>query len=159
MTEADIKAALTLAREAQARADAATPGPWLHIAVTGQARGSTSLDVYTANGHDLITRDCDDLDTAEFLAAARSDVPALADLVRRLAGEVLTLRAILSDATSESRMYEQGVRDSLAAIEAIGTQGVRSLPGFAVSWRDVLAAVRALLEPNSVAGPTSAPVE
>jgi hypothetical protein len=132
MTEEEIKAALTLAAEAKTRADAATPGPWLHVAVTGQTRRSTALNIYTADVQQLIVSDSDTLDTAEFIAAARRDVPALADLVRRLADELLIVRAILSDAMSESRMYrhgyEQAVKDALPEVDKVGQATVNDHP-------------------------------
>jgi hypothetical protein len=147
MTPAEMDAALTLAEEASKRADAATPGPWLHFAVTGQSRGSTFLGIYTADAQQVIVSDCDGLDTAEFLCAARQDVPALAHLIRRLVDEVLTLRAVLADATAESAMYERGVRDALAAVEAAddsySADGGSTRRGIVRA----LAAVRALLPP------------
>jgi hypothetical protein len=147
VTHADIDAALAFARAASARADAATPGPWLHVAVTGRVRRSAALNIYTADVQQLIVSDSDTLDTAEFIAAARSDVPALAGAVRRLANEVRTLRAILSDATSESAMYAQGVRDSLAVVEAVDA----SADGGSSTRHGVflaLGAVRTLLPEN-----------
>lgn len=148
MTHDDIKAALALAAVAKARARAATRGPWLHVAVTGQTRRSTALNIYTADVQQVIVSDADTLDTAEFIAASRQDVPALADAVRLLADELLTTWAALSDMKSESGMYAIGVRDSLAAVERIDClHPLMADPLGLLGKSVVLGAVRALLPP------------
>ncbi len=136
MTTEEIKAALTLADAAKGRADRASPGPWDEI----DALGGHGAEGFFGCGEKNIT----------FVAAARSDVPVLADLVRRLADECLMLQAILSDATSESAMYEQGVRAALNHLKTLAREepsgSVRTGLTLAVS------AVRVLLSPKSVAG-------
>lgn len=137
MTKEVVEAILTLAAAAKARADAATPGPWetdLHTVVgpggmiAETARSPWDLGACIAN--------------AAFVASCRQDVPDLADTVRLLVDELLVAWAILSDATSESAMhrhgYAQGVRDSLAAVEAIHGPPYNE-------FRAAAAAVRALL--------------
>jgi hypothetical protein len=115
VTPDDINAALALAADAQARADAATPGPWVAVAHHDQDCFSVVVRGTVRYVAGVMVSE----PTADFIAAVRQDVPALADAVRRLADEVRTLRAILSDATSESSMYAQGVRDALAAVETV----------------------------------------
>ena len=71
--------------EIQARADAATDGPWSFVAdtrltdTTSQWRiGSVAACADVAS----VTRFGDDHDDAEFIAHARADVPALVDALR-----------------------------------------------------------------------------
>ncbi|MEO7836631.1 MAG: hypothetical protein ABIS21_03190 [Acidimicrobiales bacterium] len=87
MTEAEIAAIA-------ARADAATPGPWVPYFtvhgdpyVTQPNRGQFGMVVSTARD-DYGRADC------QFLAAARTDVPALVAEVRRLRAFVQRLRLI-----------------------------------------------------------------
>ncbi len=127
MNDEDIKAALALADEAQARADAATQvadRPWTHNGADAvwlqESPGVddvliclTRAEMYVSLTVDLVER----IANGRFIAHARQDVPALCDLVRDLAAEVLVLRAVLADAQKESAMYEKGVRDALVVVE------------------------------------------
>lgn len=71
--------------EIRARADAATPGPWIN---------DDDLSITGANGTDVcIWWDLVSADDAEFIAAARTDVPALLAEIERLRAEVERVRA------------------------------------------------------------------
>ena len=70
----------TLAR-IRAQADAATPGPWMTYTVTP----NMGSEILTAPGEgeaygDYVVPEYIDMDNAEFIAAARTTVPALLDL-------------------------------------------------------------------------------
>ena len=83
----DLDAIATLAREAKARADRAAPGPWEWSFATLYNR------VTICNGRTICTdggRQAGRPDIA-FIAAARTDVPALADAVLALVERVREL--------------------------------------------------------------------
>ena len=65
----------------RAQADAATPGPWMTYTVTP----NMGSEILTAPGEgeaygDYVVPEYIDMDNAEFIAAARTTVPALLDL-------------------------------------------------------------------------------
>lgn len=93
MTAADLDRLTAAAQDALARADAATEGPW---------RDGPMGDVESDDGIAgiWVAHDVCDSDRA-FIAAARSDVPALARAVLDLAAEVRHLRADLDARATE----------------------------------------------------------
>lgn len=87
----DIEAVRKLAEEAKARAEAATPGEW-QVATGDEAPGTAYRVIGLLSSE--IAFICStygvqpvDLTDATFIAAARADVPALADLVLALLDE------------------------------------------------------------------------
>ena len=97
---------LALAAAAEQRANAATPGPWIHLPecaneykIASQARPPMSFGFYEP-------RDCRaDLN---FIAHARQDVPALAASVREQAATIAALQAKLTEALA---LAEAGYRE------------------------------------------------
>lgn len=91
----DHKTSLELAREARVLADETPQGPWR----TNQDCGNES--VLTGNGR--LVADCSISSwnskgcraTAAFIASARTDVPALCDIIESQAAEIERLRAAL----------------------------------------------------------------
>lgn len=88
----DIEAARKLAEEAKARAEAATPGEW-QVATGDEAPGTAYRVIGLLSSE--IAFICStygvqpvDLTDATFIAAARADVPALADMVLALLAEL-----------------------------------------------------------------------
>ena len=84
----DLDATSTLAREAKARADRATPGPWAVVA------GETNGPFGVCAGRQIISCAAaliERHETATFIAAARTDVPAIADAVLALVERVREL--------------------------------------------------------------------
>ena len=99
----DLAAIATLAREAKARADRATPGPW----VEGQKKLRNKPPIDSCPDHETVIAmtapgqgvfadppggSYPHFD-GKFIAAARSDVPALADAVLALVERVRELEA------------------------------------------------------------------
>lgn len=73
-------------RQIEARADAAAPGPWISsIEGRDHEAGSSFIETRAAEGRgsDIELSGASDADQ-DFIAAARSDVPALIAEVRRL---------------------------------------------------------------------------
>lgn len=105
MTDDAIEAHVALAVQARLRADRATPGPWLegqrklgnkhpvndHPGCSSVALVAPGQGVFTA--HAGGTRPAND---GEFIAGARTDVPALASAVLALAARVRELEGPLS---------------------------------------------------------------
>ena len=94
----DLDAIATLAREAKARADRAAPGPWEWSFATLYNR------VTICNGRTICTdggRQAGRPDIA-FIAAARTDVPALADAVLALVEMVRVLERNISEAAIDA---------------------------------------------------------
>lgn len=105
MTENTLTPA-ELARAAKARAEAATEGPWepLGTGVEGGDhwyvcdRGEAIASISAQDGINEAQREPD----ATFIAAARTDVPRLADAVLALTAERDALAAIVSEAPHTS---------------------------------------------------------
>ena len=109
----DLDATSTLAREAKARADRATPGPWVcgerwqrgpknkrrdtHPALTAIA--SVGLGQCVLTEHDGGFYPTND---QKFIASARTDVPALADAVLALVEMVRVLERNISEAAIDA---------------------------------------------------------
>lgn len=104
--------------EIQARADAATEGPWdlasLHVVASGRYdHDDDSYWVADTFGHET---------TGHFIASARTDVPWLVDLARR---QDAALRAVLdmADDWAEGRAtlaeHEGGVEYCAASIRGV----------------------------------------
>ena len=99
MTDADLKAI-------QARADAATPGPWEYG--PWGSRGMSAGDVHQRDrllfrtAESEVGAEADDRNGA-FVAHARADVPALL-------AEVRLLRGIVADQQKESGLFDAGFK-------------------------------------------------
>ena len=77
----------------EARANAATPGPWLVL------RGMDCTHVRAQDGHfetGCINWDGRDASDADFIAAARTDIPALIARVREQEQEIAKLREVVA---------------------------------------------------------------
>jgi hypothetical protein len=127
----DLDAARKLAAEAQARADAASRGPWVvHDTIFGGLPVGTFLagydqdtdKDYTVNiaAHGAYSRSTAQTDAA-FIAAARQDVPALAVLVERMAGELRQARATNAD------LVEKGIAQAEAVVSLATRQSIAEL--------------------------------
>ena len=82
MTEQELKAI-------EARANAATPGPWVHETRYGAIGAVEAGNEALAQVQQRVARDNNRRDTdAAFIAHARTDIPSLVDEVRRLRGLV-----------------------------------------------------------------------
>lgn len=102
MSQVDLYTITNLARNAKARADRATPGPWEWDGRTEEKDDDMpdGFFVYHPQGAFLSstavclseTYEGDHLDL-DFIAAARTDVPALADAVMALVGVVRQLKS------------------------------------------------------------------
>lgn len=83
----DLQTALTLAQSAKERAEKATPGPWVNCGYGA---------VWQRDNHDFddnsFVCDTNYNGDADWIVAARTDVPALADAVVELVVEVETIR-------------------------------------------------------------------
>jgi hypothetical protein len=82
MTEDDL-------RTIEARAEAATPGPWRQGDIAAGdlpvAGGCFSVEIYGATDDPYaVLAECEHEADASFIAAARTDIPALVAEVRRL---------------------------------------------------------------------------
>ncbi len=78
------------ARAAKARAEAATPGPWTH----DHPEAWQLHAVNDARGTEVVVGPYEQHRSLEFIAAARTDVPALVDdLLEARAGKALALEA------------------------------------------------------------------
>lgn len=102
----------------QARADKATKGPW--------NADDGSYNVYDAEAY-MVCADLADGDTSEFIAHARTDVPALLALVRDQAAKLGRVEAQLDewasykafpDAEESQRWYSLGKRHAADSIRA-----------------------------------------
>lgn len=98
-----------------ARADAATPGPWCtdDWEIYQGAEYEPGLSMWigeTCRGATTLEQDRAD---AEFVAAARSDVPALLAEVRRLKGQRKYLIAQLAKRDAETGRADQAVAEFL----------------------------------------------
>lgn len=137
MSELDVDAI-------EARANAARSGPWKwHWDVFGD--GSSSLDYLDGGGgfvlsaHGMHTEgwiDADDSD-AEFIAHARTDIPALVSRVRELEAREKRVREVVDRV--------DGVADEVAAVAAqdpVGTAIVEA-------YRTITTQIRAELEDPS----------
>jgi len=100
MSAIDLDAARKTAREAQERADKATPGPWDNVRVGMTGDGSPlSFEAQVCNaegvGAFIVTHDGSEegLDNTAFVAAARTDVPDLAAIVLAMAEELTSWRS------------------------------------------------------------------
>lgn len=98
MVSADVAALRRLATKAKEQAAAATPGPWIQRAI-GHWDDKRHID--DVDGGLVAAAFCDPEDAkmqviadAAFIAAARTDVPALADAVLALADENERLRML-----------------------------------------------------------------
>ena len=140
----DIDALTALARDAKVRAERATPGPWLEdeCYIFSDTDGLVPADTPLFTVHYDNDRECSADESqrlteiwreqhanADFVVAARTDVPALADavlalveMVRQLNSELAVLRNILSFGPTlpehvSSRVYAvvmDAIRDSNA---------------------------------------------
>lgn len=93
------------------RAEAATPGPWDHRPVANF--------ILDAGGNVLIGDDMGRAN-AQFIAAARTDVPALCDEIDRLRAErdaLLTPCEQFPEATEYREQVRRGEKDALSAAE------------------------------------------
>lgn len=91
----------------KARAEAATPGPWEGATASTYVRGVYTLSEYfvrcpeddVAIASEILepATSQPSIDNAAFIAAARTDVPALVAEVERLQGQVAMLRDVMSD--------------------------------------------------------------
>jgi hypothetical protein len=105
-----------MARAAKARADAATGGPW---EATAEDDGTPvvfrpMVDVAMGAVQVIMTADWGTDEDAEFIAAARVDVPAMADALLEMTAEARRLRAIIppSPPGTVRLMFDDGtVRD------------------------------------------------
>ena len=138
----DIEAIAALAREAKARADRATPGQWVcgarwqrgpkdkrrddHPGLTAIA--GVGLGQYVLTEHDGGVYPAND---QRFIAAARTDVPALADAVLALVERVRELEAwpVMPETPSE-------VIERILVNEGWDRYCVRP------NWDDIRAAIR-----------------
>ncbi|MEV6737917.1 hypothetical protein AB0N14_13680 [Streptomyces sp. NPDC051104] len=78
----------------EARANAATPGPWMADGHEIYGSGCGVLDIEQWKAETLRIEDPEGAKAdAEFMAHARTDVPALAAEIRRLRAELAELRA------------------------------------------------------------------
>ncbi len=131
MTASEQATLATLAAEAKARADAATPGEWeigpappTPTSFAVWAGGEQMAYVFGRIGFDASA-------IAAFIAHARQDVPALADGVAQQAAYIAELEGLLHD------MWQDG----LAAIREAGRQAglaeakgiVRGMAGLALA--------------------------
>jgi hypothetical protein len=85
----------------RARADAATPGPWLagdHVNVPGHHTQKISVQRGPLGSLKAVD--------AQFIAAARTDIPALCDEVDRQASRIAELEAALTWRTIDSAPKE-----------------------------------------------------
>lgn len=97
----DLDAVLVLATGAKERASLAEPGPWVAKEMDVPPDDPfadylrTRCDGIDSQSHNVVSTDCGvydpDIDTARFIAAARDDVPALADAVMALVARVREL--------------------------------------------------------------------
>lgn len=106
----------------RARADAATPGPWRAL-TTGRAGGdhwqvcdqdqSVAL-IHASDGEDEERREPD----AAFIAAARTDVPALLAIIDRLTDALDVAETTIEDANHEVNGLLDSMDESVIADEA-----------------------------------------
>lgn len=117
MTTDQLTAYLAAAKAAKGRADKATPGPWWRTdppwGMSDAVHAGPSDDPHTAKAHVCISatfipievnEDIDEAADMGFIAAARTDIPTLADAVVALAAEVERLQ-------NELRVAEQTIAD------------------------------------------------
>jgi hypothetical protein len=124
-TPIDLDAARKLAAEAQARADAASRGPWVwkYVYVAGDVGRDASDKIrykvcpVMEDDHHTIKRKED----AAFIAAARQDVPALSALVERMAGALTEARATNAD------LVERGIAQAEAVVSLATRQSIAEL--------------------------------
>lgn len=107
MTEAELAAI-------EERANAATPGPWVAEPARGKwSDGEThcaGIHVAGESWNEIVTTDGGvygpNWPDAQFIAAARSDIPALVAEVKRLRAELAELREDAKDASFERDLSE-----------------------------------------------------
>ena len=117
---------IALADAAEQRANAATPGPWIHLPecaneykIASQARPPMSFGFDEPPDDGLeplgIGQTCQGDCRADlnFVAHARADVPALAAAVREQAATIAALQTKLTEALALAEAgYEEGVADA-----------------------------------------------
>lgn len=103
----------------EARANAATPGPW----GTGTGYEQSKRGNYVHDGHRIVCAEQDETDCvlatedAEFIAHARADVPALVAEVRRLQGIIAeSAKTWTWKPTGEQRVWAVQVSNDLTLI-------------------------------------------
>ena len=106
----------------RAQADAATPGPWMTYTVTP----NMGSEILTAPGEgeaygDYVVPEYIDMDNAEFIAAARTDVPALLDALEK----VLELHQPVTDGMG---FTEDGYGGISPACSSCGTSDEYAVP-------------------------------
>lgn len=105
----------------RARAEAATPGPWVSTDIVDDADefcgywsiqkpGDTARDRWLIDDMETITGQ--DIADADFVAAARTDIPALLDELAAARKEVGILKPVVE-------MYASGFRGSRLATDAL----------------------------------------
>lgn len=118
----DIEALRVLATEAKARADAATPGPWF-VARPNRIPPSQTLVAQVCGSFDQIAGAQPHAPAAAdntFIAAARTDVPALADAVLASVDEINSLvRAVAAknEVLLEMKAELEAARARIAELE------------------------------------------
>ena len=125
----------------QSRVDAATEGPWF-VEVSGQGRERLHIidaivrDPYGDNSLSL----GNDAATAEFIAHARTDVPALLALVREMAIQLEGVRSDMQAAMADA--WDEG-RESIAhdLMKPSGRNGMKE--GSSNPYRAALTATEA----------------
>ncbi len=122
LTDAEIAAAEALARRAKALAEAATPEWFVPNGnpewVCAHDEGVAPLDIArfcSLEPHLDVRRNAATLANAAFAAAARSDVPDLADYVLRMADEIRVITRILGDKMAESELMAEAYKRGFAA--------------------------------------------
>ena len=106
----------------RAQADAATPGPWMTYTVTP----NMGSEILTAPGEgeaygDYVVPEYIDMDNAEFIAAARTTVPALLDALEK----VLELHQPVTDGMG---FTEDGYGGISPACSSCGTSDEYAVP-------------------------------
>lgn len=92
----------------EARANAATEGPWDSYTVPGTGRIAGYVAVAISDTEMQIARFEGGFFDAEFIAHARTDVPALVARVRELEAAVERVRALVGDWQSNGNSRELG---------------------------------------------------
>lgn len=130
---------------AQALADAATAGPWLHREST--IGGEHLIDRTDDVGYHFVLAGANEGDDAEFIAQARTLVPALIARVRAVeaeAGHVHRRCIVRGDQLVELRMAHKAARATISRVAALAD--LWEMEAVEQEDRDIVAMIRAAIK-------------
>lgn len=110
---------LKLAREARARADAATPAPWAYRTDATNTHFTTWLSQDRSYPGERLASEIKHQDDALFIARAREDVPALCDAIEAQAAEIAKWKEAAQYNADTAKAHADEAREQAAEISTL----------------------------------------